>query len=185
MSAELEKAQQYLERSRQLRPQLVISYAWSIETAKPGCDRREIEHDRDAALGIAPDTWFVRALYFSAIAPRWCGSLAEMQRFLDQSMPSIESNPNMKFLKGRVIFEQGEELTIMAESPKYQEALPYYTEALSYGDYEYYREGRARTLIALGRYDEAIADLEAAIRERPSSPYLHERLVYARSKRTR
>ena len=41
--------------------------------------------------------------------------------------------------------------------------------------------GHTRTLIALGRYDAAITDLEAAIRERPSSRELREQLIYARS----
>ena len=183
MIVELHKAEQLLEQARKLHPQVVISYAWSIEVAKPDCDKREIERLRDTALEIAPDSWYVRALYLSAIAPRWCGSIAEMQKFLDESLPYITSNPNLSFLKGRVIFEQGEELTVMAEKPRYEEALPYYTEALSCGDYPYYRSGRARTLLALGRYDEAVADLEVAIQGQPANREWHEELVRARSKR--
>ncbi len=183
MYAEFSKAKWFLEQSRQLHPQLVISYAYSIEAAKASCNRSEIERLKDAALEIVPDSWWVRALYLHAMTPRWCGSLDAMRRFVDETSPHITRNPNLRYLKGRVAFEQGEELTVTAEIPRYEEALPYYTEALSYGDYFAYREGRARTLIALGRYDEAITDLEAAIRKRPSSRRLHLLLVVARSKR--
>ena len=185
MQAEFSTATRYLERSRQLNPKLVASYAYSMDAAMAVCNRAELDRLKSVAFKIDPYNWLVRDAYFAAMTPRWCGSIDAMRKFLDETLPYIAINPNLRPLKGRIAFEQGEELTIMADVPKYEEALPYYTEALAYGDYYIYRQGRAITLIQLGRYDEAIVDLEAAIRERPSARHLHWLLVFARSKQTK
>lgn len=105
-----------------------------------------------------------------------------MQFFLDETIPFIPSNPNLAYLRGRVIFERAEEMTVMASRPNYEGALPLYSEALAYGDYFSYRLGRANAFMNLRLYPEAIADLEAGIQDRQTYYELHRQLAIARSK---
>jgi tetratricopeptide (TPR) repeat protein len=183
MRRHLAVARVHLERAITLNPRAVSAYALLIDAAKAVSERERARYLTEEALRIAPDNLLVRRIYFSALTPRWGGSIEAMQHFLDETVPHMAANPKLRFLRGRVTFEQAEMLcTFTDEPPRCQDALAHYDEALSQGrDYPYLL-GRGNAYLLLGRYADAARDFEEGISKNPTNRDLHAGLVAAKAR---
>lgn len=116
------------------------------------------------ALEIYPASYKVREHYFWALIPRWGGSYKEMQAFIEASLVHVSKNPKLKLLEGR-IYQDFAELQAIAR--KYSVAEELYTRVLAYGDNHQIFAARGKNSYRRENYEDAVNDLNRAIRLYP------------------
>lgn len=122
-------------------------------------DKRRIVEE---ALRLEPRSLLVRTRYLHSVTPRWGGSHAEMRRFAEESQRYVDQNPELAALLGFVAWDEGR------STRDRQAKLRKYTEALRYGDYWMFYADRAHVLYLLDQEEEAIADYDLALAQRPN-----------------
>ena len=95
-----------------------------------------------------------------AMSPRWGGSYDAMDKFANESQARVGQNPMLKYLLGFPALEQAKDLQL---EEKWEETIALLNHALEVGgDYPEFYVIRGKSLYQLKKYDEAMADFEAA-----------------------
>jgi tetratricopeptide (TPR) repeat protein len=151
-------------------PCSVMAYGGYMAIAPYAGDTAMSREAMDQALLLQPYSYVVREEQMLNLRPRWGGSYDAMNKLAREADSLGDTNPRLHALHGFADWDQGD----MSERHKEPaRALEFYDRALSFGDLWRFRLERGRLYEALGREDEALADLERALVQRPQ----HARLL--------
>jgi tetratricopeptide (TPR) repeat protein len=128
----------------------------------------------DQALLMQPYSYVVREEHMLNLRPRWGGSYGAMDRLAHDADSLGERNPRLRALHGFVDWDQGDVAERHKEPAR---ALEFYDHALTFGDLWRFRLERGQLYERLGREDEALADLERALVQRPQHAELLDHLA--------
>lgn len=134
--------------------------------------------DISSAMGTAksPEQWFreaekrmpysvlLRTFYMGRLMPRWGGSREEMEAFADECDRLAPHNSNLKVLRGYIHYDKA---SLLCSDKQNAAAVKEFTRALEYGEFYLYLEYRGGCLGALGKHEEALSDLDRALKLRP------------------
>lgn len=150
----------------QLHKKLSIAYSLLIDIGK--VSSRLIDKDRilDAGLSAVPTSISIRSEYLKSLVPWWGGSLSEIRIFIEKMKNDLPHDQNMKLLEGYYDYIYGEILGRAGES---EEAVKYFDNALSYGEYSTYRFGKGRNYYDRGHYEKARAEFEKILERYPQN----------------
>lgn len=116
-------------------------------------------------LAHAPGSVLLRVRRVLLLAPRWHGSVEEMQDFAVESERAVALNPRVRGIRGFVHFDAARQFR---EAKKPREALAELALAFEYGDQVDFRFHRASLLYNDDQMEAALADLDVALAERPA-----------------
>jgi len=126
----------------------------------------------DRAVAVNPRTLTARWFFLHALAPRWGGSIREMESLIDQARPFYGENSALKILDGRMAAEAGDEAMT---SRDYAKSVEEFNRAIELGGkFWYYLLRRGEAEMRLRQYDAAITDLDEGLRLRPRYAAAHE-----------
>lgn len=129
------------------------------------------------ALAINPYTFRIRVAYIIALEPRWGGSYEQMDAFATDAQKYADTNPELKILQGFSYYDKGR---VEYHNKNYQAAMELYTQALSFGEYSRFYEGRSNIYYRFRKYNDALLDIERAIILKPNIEeyYTDRALIY-------
>lgn len=158
------KARRDLEGSIRLHPTAAAYRATvNVDTRSSGVAQETIAD----ALKICPASLQFHTKVVALMTPRWGGSYEEMLAFAAEA--PVSQNPKLKVLPGFV----ESDLADLARSKRPEEALLHNERALSFGPYWEFQLDKAKTLLHLRRYREALEEVDRAIHQRPQKARAH------------
>jgi tetratricopeptide (TPR) repeat protein len=89
-----------------------------------------------------------------------------MRAFADEAQVFVGTNPRLKFLHGFSYADQGQ---MLSYDKRFDQALEAHSQALTYGEYSYFRRERADTYYCKKDYPAALDDVARAIALYPQS----------------
>jgi tetratricopeptide (TPR) repeat protein len=154
----------------------VVAQGIRIDAYRLRGDVVEEQRAIDDALRHGPLSLAVRIRHMESLRPRWFGSRggSEMEQFAQEAQRGSEINPRLKVLLGFPAFDRA---ITLEEDGQQEAALTEYGRALAYGDFHRYRYRRGRLHMRLDEYEQALADFNRAVAERPSAPYVIWRAI--------
>lgn len=105
------------------------------------------------AIKISPNSFQIRNIYLHSLKPRWGGSYAEMQSYINTLDKPIQNNPLIWTLKGNLFDEMGHQARLDGDD---ELALKLYTKALAYGDRVSFLKGMAQVNRSLKKFETAL-----------------------------
>lgn len=148
-----------LNRSMALNPEFCPSYALKLRVLTGIMDAEGPQFDDiyRQAEARCPQSIAVRKAYLESLLPGWGGSKSKMREFIDRA---IGDNKSFGVLEALYLAEEGDQHLFKEQ---YEKALNKYSEALERGKFPEIYESRAVALESLGRYVEAVQDLNTSI----------------------
>ena len=144
-------------------PNIIDAYTEMIKISKTMSSIDDKEY-LDKALLIDPYAFWPRWFHMFNLLPRWGGSLSEMSRYLEATRPYFGKNPKLRVLEGLVSIEFGDSALWNKD---YEKALRYYTDALKYGEVNFYYKKRGSVLKELNRFEDAKKDFDRILSTNP------------------
>jgi tetratricopeptide (TPR) repeat protein len=160
MEADYKQAIPEVTAALKLDTKLMEGYCLLMKMAMAMGDDNSYVSVASTALHQTPSSFVVREQIMRHLQPRWGGSETAMAKFANDSQVYIGNNPELAVLEGYVAWNMALGLD---EAGKSEEAIRAETEALKRGgDYWEFYHQRGRYLAALGRWPEALRDLNRA-----------------------
>lgn len=166
MNRFFDRALSDLTKSRELNAKTILPYSTLISIANYQGEEDTITSLVRKALDISPTSHAIRARYLTTLLPRWGGSYAEMEVFIDESQTYASENPKLKWLKGLPYIDMA---NIQTRNGAYSRAEKLYTKALTYGEFHYFLKERGENYVRQEKYQEALQDMSRAIQLYPES----------------
>ena len=184
MNALLAKAVKDAVAAIKLNPKSGFPYAVIIEASRGASEDVMREQAFAAGLKNVPLSMVIRVSEMRALQPRWGGSYRAMERLAADAQKYAAQNPKLVTLKGFPDVERGR---VALEANDTEGALRFYDQSLQEGG-DLFNTGyvsRGGLYLRLGRYDDALRDLDRANHLRPQEPGVLESLalIYAHFKR--
>lgn len=126
----------------------------------------------EKGLKLCPSSFQLYVKWVGMSVPRWGGSYEAMLALAARA--PVKSNPHLATLTGNPAADR---CSLARDSRDYETALTECNAALEHGPHWEFLYERAQVLIAMGRYEKALEDVEAALLQRPQKP----RVVAARA----
>lgn len=155
-------------------PCSVAAYEGYMEIAPYAGDTAMSREAMDQALLIQPYSFIVREAHMLNLRPRWGGAYEAMEQLADQADSLANRNPRLRTLHGFVPWDQADAAIRNKDAAR---ALELYAQALSFGDLWRFRFKRGQLYHWVGREEDALADLERALVQRPQHADLLDRLA--------
>lgn len=154
-----------------------VAYAAIIDAARGSSDDDMRERTLAAGLKNAPLSMAIWVSTIRALQPRWGGSYGAMERLAAEAQKYAAQNPKLVTLKGFADVERGR-VALSDNDP--EGAMRFYDLALQEGGSLFNTGYTSRGLLflRLGRYDDALQDLDRANHLRPQEPRVLESLAY-------
>ncbi|MFN7973182.1 MAG: DUF4034 domain-containing protein [Acidobacteriota bacterium] len=149
-----------------IHPGLMPAYCELI-SSEMGHDSAIARKYFDEGIAADPESLELRLIYLYSLQPKWGGSLAQIERVVDEAQTHADKNPALKALLGFSAWVRGVEAR---DSGDYQGAAIFHAEALSKGEVDQWLRSRADLNIDLGRYGPAIQDLDKILAHNPNAP---------------
>ncbi len=150
-----------------LRPTLIEGYAILINAAmamsKPEHEQQLVRQ----ALEKSPASFRIRRSHMQALLPRWGGSYEAMRNFARESQAYSEQNPNLKVLRGLVMWDKGRNAMLGAD---YGNAVQFFTQAIQNGESPEFYADRADAYMRIKDYGKALVDTHKALELYPQNP---------------
>ena len=160
-----------------LNPKSSFGYAAIIDAARGSSDEDMREKAFAAGLKNVPLSMVIRVSEIRSLQPRWGGSYRAMERLAAEAQKYARQNPKLVTLKGFADVERGK---VALSDNDSEGALRFYDQALQEGG-ELFNTGytsRGMLFLRLGRYDDALRDLNRANHLRPQEAQVLESLAY-------
>ena len=184
MNALLAKAVEDATAAIKLNPNSSFGYASIIDAATGASDDDLREQTFAAGLKNIPLSMVIRVSEIRALQPRWGGSYGAMERLAAEAQKYAVQNPKLVTLKGFADVERGK---VALSENDLEGALSFYDQAVQEGGYLFNTgyTSRGMLYLRLGRYDDALRDLDHANHLRPQEPKVLGALavIYAHFKR--
>jgi tetratricopeptide (TPR) repeat protein len=145
-------------------PRSAAAYLVRLEIARDAGDPATSRRYLLAGLEDIPASFVLRRQFIRNLVPRWGGSYEAMRAFVDESHEMADSNPRLRALAGYIQLDSAEVLELQDDQAR---ALSMYTRALASGDEEIFHLERGQLLVRMGRYREAMVDLDQAVASAP------------------
>jgi len=158
----------------ELRPTLIHPYAYLIRISSVGGDREDQKQYFNFAIKMNPYSILLRQVYLSKLAPRWGGSLVEMQAVVEESREHIQKYPQLRIVESELDIEAGMQAI---EEKDYAAAISHLTKAISKGEsaIAYFRRGQS--YMYNKQHALAVCDFNRAIALNPTYIMAHEFLL--------
>jgi len=144
-----------------------IAYASIIEAARGVSDANAMRSAYAASLKNVPLSLSTRVAVMNALEPRWGGSYDAMTKFAADAQKYAAQNPRLISLKGFADEDAGHMATVDSD---WKTAIRFFNQALADGgDFARAYESRAWAYYWLGRYDDALEDINRSDRLRPQN----------------
>ncbi|MFL5543413.1 MAG: DUF4034 domain-containing protein [Gemmatimonadaceae bacterium] len=156
------------------KPCSVMAYKGYMAIAPYVGDTAMSRDAMDEALRIQPYSYVVREEQMLNLRPRWGGSHEAMELLARESDSLSTRNPRLHALHGFADWDKGD---IAERHREPARALELYDHALSFGDLWRFRFERGQLYHALGRDEDALADLQRALVQRPQHAELIHRIA--------
>lgn len=167
----LNLAAQDYQQALQRDERLDVAYAGLIGIANATGRREAARRLRRAGLDAIPDSPVIHFQYTGSLVPKWGGSLSELQAYIVGLRNRYSDDPRFAALEGYADRVVADEYRIRG---RHEDALEHISAAIAaYHNSTRYGE-RAILYRHLDRDEEALADIDRAIRLSPDSGYLHE-----------
>ena len=160
-----------------LNPKSSFGYSVIIDAARGASEDDMREQAFAAGLKNVPLSMVIRVSEIRALQPRWGGSYGAMERLAAETQKYAAQNPKLVTLKGYPDVQRGR---VAMEANDSEGALRFYDQALQEGG-DLFNTGymsRGVLYLRLGRYDDALRDLDRANHLRPQEPRVLESLAY-------
>ncbi|MGA1870485.1 MAG: tetratricopeptide repeat protein [bacterium] len=175
------KSEENLRIALKMNPHLLSGYELLIgiynATGNDAAEDAVIEK----ALTLFPYSFLIRSCMIWAKQPRWGGSYSAMEKIAKEAERYADINPELTLLYGFIYIDQGR---ILERRKKYEEALKFYTKALTFGDHwSFYCERAKIYLFDLHEYDRALENINRCIELRPTKDeiyLLRSRIYFAK-----
>jgi tetratricopeptide (TPR) repeat protein len=154
-----------------------VAYAAIIDAARGNSDDDMRERTVAAGLKNAPLSMAIWVSAIRALQPRWGGSYGAMEKLAAEAQKYAAQNPKLVTTKGFPDVERGR-VALSDNDP--EGAMRFYDQALQEGG-DLFNSGytsRGLLFLRLGRYDDALRDLDRANHLRPQEPKVLESLAY-------
>jgi tetratricopeptide (TPR) repeat protein len=163
------------------RPDELFAYCYAIEVLMAFGADEGVQRLYAKALEEHPLAYTPRWFYLTTLAPWWGGSMQEIEQVVVDSRPFYDQNPELRALEGRAT-------SVLAEAAdsagEFATALTLYNRALEQGGPNWrYLNGRGEMYMRLGRFEEAIADLNRVLVLRPDYVEALEHRSYSHYRR--
>lgn len=112
-------------------------------------------NDYARAIGVTPESYFLRHVYLSTLTPKRGGSYKLMYEFTKDIAKLAELNPRLWSLKGDISEEKAKTAWQASELAT---ALRYYNEAMTFGDRLSVLKNRGRLYYSIKDYQSALRD---------------------------
>lgn len=159
MRAGFERARASLARSLGLTPKPYLSRRLLMALARYSGSRGDEQAQYLEGLKFAPGSVELRLARMTGLEPRWGGSYAEMQAFLEEARPQLTALEAAR-LAARIPADRALE---RAAARDWAQALKYYDEAIALDAAADALCGRSRVQTELKRPAEALADAKLAL----------------------
>lgn len=160
----LSLAKSYALQARELTPEHPIIYSNLVLIANATGDRLSASSAIREAIEWQPATYSARVAYLKHLEPKWGGSLADMQSFIDDSMNYLDINPALKVLQGYTSIVAAERYV---HQKRDAEAISLITQALGFGEQHHWIAMRGRAYAREGDFVSAFQDFDDAIAAHP------------------
>lgn len=176
MNEHLAAAEKDLTAALAIETRLMPAYWMLIGIHANRAERSGVLAMRKLGLVLFPTSYSLRARLLWFMSPRWRGSYPEMEEVAKEADAHVAANPRLAALRGFIELDQADQ----AERRKaYAEAEKLLTRAIERGeDSQFFADRADLRFQRLDRNDLALADIESAIRIRPSLPSI--RILAAR-----
>ncbi len=152
-----------LERTIELRPSTLAAHVHLMAIAKFAADPATVRAHMHAALAQCSGCYEPRAMYLTALEPRWGGSYESMAAFVAEVAPLVPEHPKLKLLAGFAAWDRCR----LAGTDADDRALAACDEAVAQGEEPRFLVTRAEVHRKLEHDDAARADLDRAIELSP------------------
>jgi tetratricopeptide (TPR) repeat protein len=133
------------------------------------------------ALEEHPLAYIPRSFYLTSLEPRWGGSIQQIEQVVADARALYDRNPQLRVLEGRATLVLADEARAAGD---FATALELYNRALEQGGPNWrYLHGRGGVYMRLGRFEEAIADMNEVLVLRPDYVYALEYRSWSRYQR--
>ena len=149
-----------------LNPNMMPAYGYLEEVAMARGSDAQAQEWFNAGSKKFPYSIVLAMFHMNTLTPRWGGSYGAMEEFADRCDKLASQNQNLRVIRGLIAADRALDFF---NSNQNQEAVEQYTEALKYGEFYGSLVGRGYCLIQMGKYPEALSDLERALKLRPHS----------------
>lgn len=160
-----------LQKALELKPTLVHPYAYFIRIVAASGETEIQKQLFSAALELNPYSIMLRQIHIAKLAPRWGGSMAEMQAIVEESRKYVKEYPAMRVVESEIDIELGSQAL---ENSDFQAAIDHLTKAITRGEsaVAYFRRGQA--YMFSNQLVQAVSDFSKAIALNPSYIYAYE-----------
>jgi tetratricopeptide (TPR) repeat protein len=159
-----QKAEQDARQALMLEPRLLIAYELLMDLARTRGETYVASLLMTQATQLCPYSYRIRECFMYNLLPRWGGSYEGMEEFADECQDLADVNPKMRILLGYPAWDVGR---LALSEKQYNKALQLFTTALSYGEHQFFLNGRGLAYWSLHRYAEALPEFEKAISYSP------------------
>jgi tetratricopeptide (TPR) repeat protein len=164
MDAYFTRAKTDLAQALNINTELSVASALLVRAAMAQGDDDAVTRLAEEGLAAAPRSVMIRRRYMANQLPWWGGTLEEMGRYLAATRQDYPDDDLLREIYGYHDFATA---TTLNEKGGYEEALQFINRALEQSGYWFYQYRRAQILDSLERYQEALADIDAVIIQRP------------------
>ncbi len=151
-------------RALEINARASAAYGFLISIANASAGERAEDRLLRSGLEAVPRSAFIRWRYLNAQVPWWGGSLDRIRALVERTMREHPDDPALRVLQGYPDLTTAE---IWRRDDKGAAAVQYYDRALRFGESWWYRYRRGHNSYRLGRYEEALSDLNRALELRP------------------
>lgn len=117
-----------------------------------------------AAIKLAPNSYWLRTQHMVSFEPRWGGSYTLMQKYITETIKAEPLNPKIHVFRGSVFAEKGR---MALHDDDFATGLSNYNAALEFGDRLDWLKNRAFANYMLNNYDASIKDIERILTYQP------------------
>jgi tetratricopeptide (TPR) repeat protein len=164
MESYFDRAEHDVRSALALQPGLLTGFSLLMRIACARGDQITEQFLSDKASVLCPYSASLRIQHMLNLLPRWGGSYKAMEKFANQSEQFARENPRLKVLRGCIDWDLGR---VAEYEAKNEQALDFYSRALTYGRIPVFLKSRASVLRKLKRFPEALSEIRAAIEMDP------------------
>lgn len=162
----LTKAARDFRRAILMNEKLSLAYGNLINIGMAASDLVDERAVMEAGLRAVPQSRDIRYRYLRSLEPKWGGSMARIEDFLERVREDAADYPEIEPLLGYADYVRGEALRRKA---RYAEAAAYFDKALEYGEDWWYRYNRGLNAYFGKDYEDAIEEFGLALALWPES----------------
>jgi tetratricopeptide (TPR) repeat protein len=164
MADYLEQAQSSYEAALACNQSLTVAWVGLIVIAELNGDDTLLERARERGLSAQPKSLAIRLQYLYALSPKWMGSLEDVDAYLLRTKGEV---PAEKFAELESMADRIHAAALIDDGKKSEAEMLLDRAVARTGSWSVLSD-RGDNLLAMGRFEEALADYNQALAKRPA-----------------